>query len=523
LQGQEADMNMFPHWLRAATRRLAWTLAVAVPWSAAASGFDSVGLVGRLADLQGEVSFYDPDRGEWTEALRNRPVIAGDRLVLGRGARAEIRVAGAVLLLADGADLDLLALDDEQLRLRLNDGAMALRLPTRGLADRTEILTPEARLRPQRAGDYRIDRDGSSTFAATRRGELEVSGRGNLLLIGAGERHEIWVDERRDVARSRTARWPQDRLAAWADEVWRADSRYVAPAHARDHLPEHLPGTEDLVRHGRWDRHPEYGALWFPVGVSAGWAPFRDGRWVWMRPWGWTWVDAAPWGFATSHYGHWVQWHGRWGWWAGPRHVRPVFTPAVVAWVGDANFSVSVRIGQAPPSAWVPLPPRHHYVPIVVHHPYPHVHPRPPQHRPPPRRLPPPSEPISRPPSVTYGTQGVPVDVRPVPAVRAVPAAPSTGVARPAPSRGQALQDQAPRPQVTYGQQGVPVGVKPVTVPLPVGGPSPGGRAAPVAGPAPVAPPAPARSTAPSAPKPAFTPAPREEAVPAPRHRNQVH
>ena len=41
--------------------------------------------------------------------------------------------------------------------------------------------------------------------------------------IGSGERHEIWLDERRDTARSRPARLPDDRLAAWADEAFRAD------------------------------------------------------------------------------------------------------------------------------------------------------------------------------------------------------------------------------------------------------------------------------------------------------------
>lgn len=519
-------MNMFPHWLHSAARRLALSLAVAMPWAASASEIGPAGVVGRLADLQGEVSFYDPERAEWAEALRNRPVIAGDRLVLGRGARAEIRVAGAVLLLADGADLELLGLDEQQLVLRLNEGGLALRLPTRRLADQTEILTPETRLRPLRAGDYRIDRDGRSTYAATRRGELEASGRGNLLLIGAGERHEIWVDERRDVARSRSAPWPQDRLALWADEVWRQVDRYTAPSYAREHLPEGLPGTEDLARHGRWDRHPEYGALWFPTAVSAGWAPFRDGRWVWLHTYGWTWVDAAPWGFATSHYGRWVQWHGRWGWWAGPRHVRPVFTPAVVAWVGDANFSISVRIGQAPPAAWVPLPPRHHYVPIVVHQPYPY--PRPPRHRLPPRQLPPPSEPISRqasgafsapPPSVTYGTQGVPVGVRPAPSARGTPQPHPHGVAPPArtptPSRAQ-----PPGPAVSYGSQGVPVGVKPVSPAPPSARPAP----APAPAAAPATRPAPApQAAAPPSPAPAFSTAPREKTGPGPRRREQVN
>jgi hypothetical protein len=47
------------------------------------------------------------------------------------------------------------------------------------------------------------------------------------------------------------------------------------------------------------------------------------GRWVWVVPWGWTWVDDAPWGFAPFHYGRWV-YVSYWAWVPGPLAVRPV-------------------------------------------------------------------------------------------------------------------------------------------------------------------------------------------------------
>jgi hypothetical protein len=419
----------------------ALALIATLPWAAEASEF---GRVGRIVEMQGDVSFFDPDREEWTEALRNRPITTGDRLVLARGARAELRVGGAVLLLASGADVEVLELDDEHLRLELHRGAMALRLASRDIAEQTEIRTRETRLRPQRAGQYRIDRDDQSTFAAVMRGSLEASGHGHLLLIDAGERHEIWLDERRDSARSRSARWPDDRLADWADEAFRAEDR--RSESARYASPD-IPGIEDLDRHGRWDSHPEYGAVWRPIGVSANWQPFRDGRWVWMRPWGWTWVDARPWGFAPSHYGRWVQWGVRWVWWPGVRHARPVFSPAVVAWVGGPQIGVSIHIGHGPPASWVPLRPYQPYVPIVVPRPYPPYHG---QRPPPPKYYPPqvPTGPISRPPPQqasagrpappAYGSQGVPVGVQAVtsarPAPMARPAAPMAAVAPVAPT-----------------------------------------------------------------------------------------
>jgi hypothetical protein len=439
-------------------------LAAALPLTAGAQ-IGEIGRVGRLVDLQGDVALYDPEAREWTEAIRNRPVVAGDRLVLQRSARAEVRVGSTVLLLGQGADVSVDALDDDRLRLTLNAGSLALRLAGRDQAEATEIRTVAALIRPQRAGQYRIDQDEASTFAATWRGALEVSGHGHLLLIGPGERHEIWVDARQGAARSRPARLPDDRLAAWAESRFEAED--AAPQAWRYASPG-IPGLEDLDRHGRWDSHPEYGAVWVPYGVSATWAPFTDGRWIWMRPWGWTWVDAQPWGFAPSYYGRWVQWRGRWSWWPGVRQARPVFAPAVVAWVGGPHVSVGITIGSQPPSAWVPLQPWQPYVPIVA--------PRPPHRGEPGYRLPPPSAPISRdgrdgrsaPPaavgrplprdSVQYGPQGVPVNVQtapgaqpappmapmaPAPAARPMPPAP---LAAPPAARAP-LPDAPPRPR----------------------------------------------------------------------------
>ncbi len=528
-------MTIFP--LRTAAGWLA-SLALAVP--AAASDFRDPGRVGRIVDLQGDVALYDPEFNEWTEAVRNRPLVAGDRLVLQRSARAELRVGDTVLLLGQGADVAIDALDDDRLRLTLHDGSLALRLDNRDDAEGTEVRTAAALLRPQRAGRYRVDQDDESTFAAVWRGALEVSGHGHLLLIGPGERHEVWRDERRGTARSREARMPQDRFAAWADDRFDEEDAREARHDRWRHAPPGIPGLDDLDRHGRWDHHPEYGSVWVPMGVSAGWAPFTDGRWVWMRPWGWTWVDAQPWGFAPSHYGRWVQWRGRWCWWPGPRHVRPVFTPAVVAWVGGSGVSVGVTVGLQPPAAWVPLQPWQPYVPIVAPRP-----PRPPHPdlRPPPRRLPPPSEPISRQPqgpsvgggqtlgttpgrplppgSVTYGSDGLPQQVQVAPAARPVtPPAPVPPAAPPAPA--PVMPAPAARPPLP-APAAVPA--PPQRAPLPPQRPGPREdatpRPAPFSAPPRAEPPRPAPAAAPA---PAPAPAPATEPRPArePRSAERV-
>ena len=101
--------------------------------------------------------------------------------------------------------------------------------------------------------------------------------------------------------------------------------------------------------------------------VAAGWAPYHDGHWAWIAPWGWTWVDDAPWGFAPYHYGRWASFGGRWGWIPGPYGVTPIYAPALVGWIGGgrggSGFSLSFSIGTAAAVGWFPLGPREPYFP----------------------------------------------------------------------------------------------------------------------------------------------------------------
>ena len=95
--------------------------------------------------------------------------------------------------------------------------------------------------------------------------------------------------------------------------------------------------------------------MWVPSGVAAGWAPYTYGHWVWISPWGWTWVDDEPWGFAPFHYGRWVYGGGFWGWAPGPYYARPFYAPALVAWFGGPRFGVGFGFGFGGGIGWCPL------------------------------------------------------------------------------------------------------------------------------------------------------------------------
>jgi hypothetical protein len=152
----------------------------------------------------------------------------------------------------------------------------------------------------------------------------------------------------------------------WLDEFdrWAMDrDRMLDNSVSARYVPADVVGYQDLDANGTWQVDASYGNVWYPNRVAVGWAPYRNGHWAMVNPWGWTWVDDAPWGFAVSHYGRWAQLGGRWGWVPGPNHVRAVYAPALVAFVGGNNFQLTISSGIASGAAWFPLGPRDVYRP----------------------------------------------------------------------------------------------------------------------------------------------------------------
>ena len=121
-----------------------------------------------------------------------------------------------------------------------------------------------------------------------------------------------------------------------------------------------VPGGEDLDTYGQWSNEPGYGAVWYPANVPPDWVPYRNGHWAFIEPWGWTWVEAEPWGYAPFHYGRWAHIGPIWAWVPGPVVVRPVYAPALVAFVGGPGFGIGIGVGV---QAWFPLGPREPFMP----------------------------------------------------------------------------------------------------------------------------------------------------------------
>jgi hypothetical protein len=218
------------------------------------------------------------------------------------------------------------------------------------------MSTPQGSVRMREPGRIRVDSAHSNrlTEVSVFDGEAQVEGAGVRLTVFAGRRAEIGQDD------VRTALAVPDGFDNWAMLRDRNDERSEAVRYVSDEMT----GYEDLDRHGIWREHREYGSLWLPRGMPVSWAPYRDGRWTFIAPWGWTWVDNAPWGYAPFHYGRWVRVDQRWGWAPGRRMARPIWAPALVGWVGGSNWSLNFsNHGPSLAQGWYPLSPFESYAP----------------------------------------------------------------------------------------------------------------------------------------------------------------
>ena len=222
------------------------------------------------------------------------------------------------------------------------------------------MVTPRGTISLSQQGDYYVE--AGSTQDATRLGVRSGAAQiqslnGQTLAVRPGEVGEIYGDAGTPQLRTVNSA-PPPLPAAWA-----ARDRQVNYDLPAQYLSAGVTGYEDLNSYGSWSNDSEYGNVWTPRSVPSGWQPYRTGHWSYVRPWGWTWVDDQPWGYAPYHYGRWANRNNRWVWVPPQREAPPVYAPALVAFIGGVELALGLGNQNNAPVGWFPLGPREAYVP----------------------------------------------------------------------------------------------------------------------------------------------------------------
>jgi hypothetical protein len=283
-------------------------------------------------------------------------MVTGDNLWADENSRAEVHIGSAALRLGAQTGITFLDITDNATQIRLAQGSLLVRVRHVDDDDSYEIDTPNLAFNVLQPGEYRVDvsADGNQTITTTFHGRGRVTGGGFSYNVVAGQAATFTGSDHLDYDIGQVP--DQDDFDQWA---FQRDER-EDQSDSANYVSREMTGYEDLDANGDWSYVAGYGECWRPRAVVVGWAPYRFGHWVWVGPWGWTWVEDEPWGFAPFHYGRWASVNGGWFWVPGPVVVRPVWAPAMVAFVGGGpgfRFSAGVGVG------WFPLGPGEVFVP----------------------------------------------------------------------------------------------------------------------------------------------------------------
>jgi hypothetical protein len=315
--------------------------------------------VGRLAYLEGGVDFRVDRDAAASPAAVNWPISSGAVLETDRRGRAEVWVGSTAYRVASNSRTEFAILDDRQVTLQVHEGGLAVSILDRDQADDVTVHTPDGSIRFAVPGRYRIDVFSDHSELSAHAGQASLDDRGRMTPVSAGQKVSFQGGGRMLIESDAD----QDGFDRWVAERENATLASVT----RRHVSPYMTGYQDLDAYGDWRPEDEYGSVWYPRSVGDDWAPYRFGRWAWVEPWGWTWIDQAPWGFTPFHYGRWALIRGRWGWLPGHHATRPVYAPALVGWLGNPGWSVSFGFGSAPAVGWFPLAPREVFVPRYRH------------------------------------------------------------------------------------------------------------------------------------------------------------
>ena len=303
----------------------------------------------RLSLIQGDIAIQTGDTGdEWGAAATNMPLIPGMKIWNPENGRSEIQfLDGSYLRASSNTEVDITNLrlenDGEVIQVGVPQGRSYI--SDSGLKNSVfQVDTPNASILSYGSSKFQVDtyNDGT-TEVSVLRGSVYVEGQNGRTQVDAGAMLSIDSNQNAELSAMR----PED---AWISWNLSRDPSLARAGGSRNYLPASLDVySNDFDANGRWVSTADYGNVWTPTAVVAGWAPYRLGRWCWIGG-DYVWVSYDPWGWAPYHYGRWA-FLASIGWcWVPPPATAVYWGPGFVAWINTPAYV-----------SWVPLAPREIY------------------------------------------------------------------------------------------------------------------------------------------------------------------
>ena len=271
-------------------------------------------IAGRVSLAEGDAQIWRAEEdsdGEWDLAQINDVVTVGTGLYTGSNGRTEFRVGPNTYRLSAGSRGGFNQLDYGGAVFNLEHGSLNVSLAQPQQGEVSSVTVDGTRIDLAAPGRYRIDatENGGQARVTVFSGQGSVLSGGNAINVASGQALVVGPG-------LSSLNYEQASSTSFDQWALARDERYRNVQSAR-YVSTNMTGYEELDFHGEWIPDANYGNVWVPRAVPVGWAPYRNGQWRWVRPWGWTWVDQAPWGYAPFHYGRWVTIGNRWCWWPG--------------------------------------------------------------------------------------------------------------------------------------------------------------------------------------------------------------
>ncbi len=315
---------------------------------------DVTARVARISFLRGDAKIKHAGDRDWERATQNLPIVEGDEISTDANARLEIQFnRDNYLRLSENAYLKITTLRDEGIAVSLPEGVLSLRVLNFD-KDREsfEIDAPRTTVVVQQAGMYRVDagdkKDSQIRVSVTDGGLARIYSENSGFSLRSGRSAQIQIDG------NYAGEWETSDASKYADEfdTWalRRDAviaKRLQNAGYDKYYDRDVYGAEDLSEYGEWIHTLKYGYVWKPYRSAtssyADWSPYRYGNWRWIPPYGWTWVNDEPWGYATYHHGRWVYIDNDWAWtphghyragrnWWRPALVVVTYAGSLICW-----------------------------------------------------------------------------------------------------------------------------------------------------------------------------------------------